>query len=73
MFTSCGFFFEDFDRIEPQNNLAYAAQAVALARRAAGVDLSSLLTTDLQRVHSARSGLRGDRVFNRRLQLSTQA
>jgi alpha-amylase/alpha-mannosidase (GH57 family) len=72
MFTSCGFFFEDFDRIEPQNNLAYAAQAVALARRATGVDLSSLLTADLQRVRSVHSGLRGDWVFNRRLQLSTQ-
>ncbi len=28
MFTSCGWFFEDFHRIEPQNNIAYAANAV---------------------------------------------
>ena len=30
MYTSCGWFFDDFDRIEPQNNLASAAQAVRL-------------------------------------------
>jgi hypothetical protein len=28
IFTSCGWFFDDFSRIEPRNNVAYAAQAV---------------------------------------------
>ena len=41
MFTSCGWFFDDFDRIEPKNNVAYAAQAVRLARLATGVDLEA--------------------------------
>ncbi len=41
MFTSCGWFFDTFDRIEPQNVVAYAAQAVLLARQATGVDLTS--------------------------------
>ncbi len=41
MFTSCGWFFDDFDRIEPKNNIAYAAQAVRLAERATGVDLAA--------------------------------
>jgi hypothetical protein len=40
MFTSCGWFFDDFDRIEPRNNIAYAAQAVWLTQLAVGVDLS---------------------------------
>jgi alpha-amylase/alpha-mannosidase (GH57 family) len=31
MFTSCGWFFEEFDRIEPRNNLKYAAQALILS------------------------------------------
>ena len=30
MFTSCGFFFEDLDRIEPKNNIAFAAKAIKL-------------------------------------------
>jgi hypothetical protein len=40
MYTSCGFFFENFDRIEPQNNVAYARHAVTLTEQATGVDLS---------------------------------
>jgi hypothetical protein len=67
MFTSCGWFFEDFDRIEPKNNVAYAAQAVHLARLATGVDLSETILYDLHRVASARSALRADQVFQAHL------
>jgi alpha-amylase/alpha-mannosidase (GH57 family) len=67
MFTSCGWFFEDFDRIEPRNNVAYAAQAVWLAQQAVGVDLAPAAMADLYRVVSKRSGLRGDLVFERYL------
>jgi len=68
MFTSCGFFFEDFDRIEPRNNIAYAAQAVRLTRMATGVDLETYMLADLHRVSSQRSTLRGDRVFKHHMQ-----
>ncbi len=57
MFTSCGWFFEDFDRIEPKNNLAYASQAVRLMHEASGVDLAPALLESLQGVASQRSGL----------------
>ncbi len=67
MFTSCGWFFEDFDRIEPKNNVAYAAQAVWLARQATGIDLGSFFMPDLNRVFSERTNLRADRVFERHL------
>jgi hypothetical protein len=63
MFTSCGWFFEDFDRIEPKNNIAYAAQAVQLARLATGVDMEPVVASDLHRVMSNRSNLRADFVF----------
>ncbi len=33
MFTSCGWFFDDFDRIEPRNNVKYAAQAICLTQQ----------------------------------------
>lgn len=68
MFTSCGWFFEDFARIEPKNSVAYAAQAVHLTRLATGIDLSAQAMADLQHVISHRSGLRGDIVFQRQLQ-----
>lgn len=68
MYTSCGFFFEDFDRIEPINNLAYAAQAVRLVRLATGVDLVPTLMAELHQVISQRTGLRADVVFLRHLQ-----
>ena len=63
MFTSCGWFFEDFDRIEPQNNVAYAAHAVRLARLATGVDLEATTSEDLKRVISQYSRLSADAVF----------
>ncbi len=63
MYTSCGSFFEDFDRIEPRNNVAYAAQAVRLARQATGVDLEPQTARDLQRVLSQHSYLSADAVF----------
>ena len=36
MFTSCGWFFGDFERIEARNNLAYAAMAVLLLEKVTG-------------------------------------
>lgn len=63
MFTSCGWFFEDLDRIEPKNNVAYAAQAVWLARLATGVDLEPDITAYLKRVKSLSTGLSAVTVF----------
>jgi hypothetical protein len=68
MYTSCGWYFDDFSRIEPKNNVAYAAQAVWLTRLATGVDLSPQTAADLSHVISQRTGGRGDRVFRRKLQ-----
>jgi len=67
MYTSCGWFYEDFNRIETKNNLAYAAQAVRLIRLATGVDLTPNVIADLKHVISHRTGLRGDVVFQRLL------
>jgi hypothetical protein len=63
MYTSCGWFFDDFDRIEPQNNLASAAQAVRLVRAATGVNLEGSVLGNLSRVISRRTGLRSETVF----------
>ena len=64
IYTSCGWFFDDFDRIEPRNLIAYAAQAIWLTRLATGVNLKSSAEEALRRVQSWRSGLRADTVFN---------
>jgi alpha-amylase/alpha-mannosidase (GH57 family) len=63
MFTSCGWFFEDFDRIEPRNCVAYAAQAVRLARKASCVDLAPETIEDLRLVLSPHSNLNAAQVF----------
>ncbi len=68
MFTSCGWFFDDFDRIEPRNNIAYAAQAVWLIGKATEVDLSPRATVEFANVRSWRTGLSADDVFRRHLQ-----
>jgi len=63
MFTSCGWFFDDFDRIEPKNNVAYAAQAVLLTRQATGVDLAARAMGLFSRVRSQCTGLQADTIF----------
>ena len=68
VFTSCGWFYDDFSRIEPRNNVAYAAQAVRLTYLATGINLSELFKADLHYVVSRRSDLRGDKVFQREMQ-----
>ncbi len=68
MFTSCGWFFDDFDRIEPRNNVAYAAQAVWLTLQACEIDLSDAARAWLKPVKSWRSGLCADMVFDRCLE-----
>jgi hypothetical protein len=67
IFTSCAWFYEDFDRIEPKNVIAYAAQAVRLAHLATGEDLSPQVVSDLKHVISPRTGLTADQVFNQSL------
>lgn len=41
MFSSCGWYHADFDRLEPANNLAAARHAVELTRRATGVPIDA--------------------------------
>jgi alpha-amylase/alpha-mannosidase (GH57 family) len=67
MYTSCGWFFDDFDRIEPKNDVAYAAQAVRLAQVASGKDLSTAILADLDSVVSPRTRLRASRLFQHQL------
>ncbi len=73
MFTSCGWFFDDFDRIEPRNNIAYAAQAVWLTHLATGVDLTAESKRNLKLVKSWRSGLSADVVFMHHLERAHEA
>ena len=68
MFTSCGWYFDDYDRIEPKNNTAYSAEAVWLVLRATGIDLSQKAMALLKPVKSWRTGLRADVVFSHYLQ-----
>ncbi|MFN3309723.1 MAG: DUF3536 domain-containing protein, partial [Anaerolineales bacterium] len=63
MFASCAWFFEDFDRIEPRNAIAYAAHAVRLTELATGMDLSSFAAQRLAKVVSAKTSLTGDEVL----------
>lgn len=68
MFASDAWFFDDFDRIEPHNSIAYAAQAVWLTYLATGVNLAPKAMRALKPVKSWRTGLRADWVFSHHLQ-----
>lgn len=63
MFTSCGWFFDEFDRIEPRNNIGYAAQAVYLVEKATGKTLFPAAMDELRAVHSSRTELTAQEVF----------
>ena len=67
MFTSCGWFFEEFHRIEPQNNIAYAAMAVWLTEKASGMVIPEQLLETLKAVRDKKTGLRADTVFTQTL------
>jgi alpha-amylase/alpha-mannosidase (GH57 family) len=64
-FTSCGWFFEDLDRIEPRNDIAFARRAISLTWQATGVDLQCAFVKDLQSVRSWRSGTTGADLYRR--------
>lgn len=63
MFTSCGFFFEELNRIEPRNNIGYAAQATALMEEETGNCHPEELAALLSEVRSNRIPLTGDQLF----------
>jgi alpha-amylase/alpha-mannosidase (GH57 family) len=63
MYTSCGFFFEDLSRIEPKNNIAYAARAIKYVNEATGLDLESAFLGDLALAPSWRTGQNGAELY----------
>ena len=66
-FTSCGWYFEDFDRLEPRNNVIFAAQAIWWTRLASGADYIQQARQWFSTVQSWRTGLRADTVFSAHL------
>ncbi len=64
MFASCAWFFEDFDRIEPQNAVRYAAFAVHLVEKAIHTTLTGDLLPAFEKVKSNRADLNAGEVFS---------
>ena len=62
MFSSCGWFWDELDRIEPRNCLKAAAAAVARTARATGADPAPWLLDRLSTIASSRTGLTADQV-----------
>jgi alpha-amylase/alpha-mannosidase (GH57 family) len=67
MFTSCGWFFDDFNRIEPRNNVKYAAQAIWLTQQVVSDLSTTAILEDLKKVQSNRSNLTANQVFQSHL------
>lgn len=66
MYTSCAFYFEDIDRIEPKNALAAAAITLRLLGRLASSGLRQQFRDELAQAHSQRpSHLTGLQLFLR--------
>ncbi len=62
-FTSCGFFFEDLDRIEPRNDIAFARRSISLYWQAVGIDLQTDFLKNLRSAKSWRSVLNGAEIY----------
>ena len=56
IFTSCGWFFDDLSRIEPQNNIRFAARSAALMREVTGRDYSEFVLPILKAAVSETTG-----------------
>ncbi|MCD6401067.1 MAG: DUF3536 domain-containing protein [Anaerolineales bacterium] len=63
MFTSCGWFFDRFDRIETRNNIAYAAHALWLVYLATGINLSDQFEEDLLDVRRSDISISGQEIY----------
>ncbi len=63
-FTSCGWFFEDLDRIEPRLLLNYARCAISHVWRALRIDLQADFLADLAQAHSWRTDAQGDSLYH---------
>jgi len=59
MFASCAWFFEDLDRIEPRNAIAYGLRALREAERLHNVNLLEAYIGDLRGARSTDSGRSG--------------
>lgn len=63
MFTSCGWFFDELGRIEPRNNIGYAAQSILLVEYATKQAIAEKAAALLHDVKSTRSGVNGQAIF----------
>ncbi len=64
MYTSCAFFFEDLDRLEPRYNIASAAKAVQLVEEATGISLEEGFKRDLRLAVSWITDRTGEDIYN---------
>ena len=62
-FTSCGWFFEDLDRIEPRIDINYARCAISHIWQALRVDLQTDFLADLALAQSWRRTIAGDFIY----------
>jgi alpha-amylase/alpha-mannosidase (GH57 family) len=63
MFTSCGWFFDELYRIEPRNNIGYAAQAILLIEIATKKEMANQAAELLKNVASTRFNINGRTIF----------
>jgi len=63
MYTSCAFFFEELERLEPRYAISNAVQALALVRYATGDDLTSSFRRDLSIAVSPSTGRTGSQIL----------
>ncbi|HEY7850169.1 MAG TPA: DUF3536 domain-containing protein, partial [Ktedonobacterales bacterium] len=64
MYTSCGFFFEDLDRIEPRNDIAFARRAISLVWEATAVDAQADFLCAVALAHSERARVTGADIYH---------
>ncbi|HEX2909692.1 MAG TPA: DUF3536 domain-containing protein [Chloroflexia bacterium] len=73
MYTSCAWFFEDIDRIEPKNALAAASIIFRLLNRLLRPHLQTDFETILALARSQNTGLNGAQLYRRGLRLALKS
>ncbi len=73
MFTSCGWFFDNLDRLEPHYMISYAVQALILTEQVSGKNYNDVVLPYFALIQQSKSAVTGSEIFLNQYQKTKNA
>jgi hypothetical protein len=73
MFTSCGWFFDNLDRLEPHYMISYAVQALILTEQVSGKNYNDVVLPYFALIQQSNSAVTGSEIFLNQYQKTKNA